>query len=142
MEYGPLFSIWRAPLAIDVDPWGSHIFQKVHYQHHLGRSIDAQCRTLGIDTLEIRIDKISVRKINEFAVQVLYSGVVLPALMEAVEKILDQDEEFADKRWYQIVEKLIREKGDAGILITSQRILNNPVNNSFNTIVKLLDYDA
>ncbi len=79
-------------------------------------------------------------KINEFAIQVLHSGVVLPALMEAVEKVLDQDDEFADKRWYQIVEKLIQEKGDAGTLITSQRILDNPVNRSFNTIEKLLHY--
>jgi len=70
LEYGPVFSIWRAPLAIDVDPWGSHIFQKDHYQAHLGRSIDAQCRTLGIDTLEIQVDKINVKQVNPSLVEI------------------------------------------------------------------------
>ena len=43
------FSVWRAPLANDMDPWGSEEFTKNHFTPGLGRSIENQLRTLGME---------------------------------------------------------------------------------------------
>jgi beta-galactosidase len=43
------FSVWRAPLANDMDPWGSEEFSKRSFIPGMGRSIENQLRTLGLE---------------------------------------------------------------------------------------------
>ena len=43
------FSVWRAPLANDMDPWGSGEFSRSNFLPGLGRSIENQLRTLGLE---------------------------------------------------------------------------------------------
>ena len=58
-ENGPVFNIWRAPLANDTDPWGSYIFNKKLKTDGLGRSTDNQLRSLGLKDPVVQVDKIS-----------------------------------------------------------------------------------
>ena len=44
------FSVWRAPLANDMDPWGGGEFTRSNYTPGLGRSIENQLRTLGLES--------------------------------------------------------------------------------------------
>jgi len=60
----PQFNIWRAPLANDVDPWGSYMFSQSRYTPGLGRSIDNQIRTLGMCTLIPELEKYDMQQLN------------------------------------------------------------------------------
>ncbi len=62
IEGGPVFNVWRAPLANDVDPWGSENFKNKHFTPGFGRSIDNQLRTLGMRDLVSEVDEIEVAK--------------------------------------------------------------------------------
>lgn len=62
LEGGPVFNVWRAPLANDVDPWGSYKFTKEKMTPGFGRSIDNQLRTLGMRDLADQVDEIEVLK--------------------------------------------------------------------------------
>jgi beta-galactosidase len=62
LEGGPVFNVWRAPLANDVDPWGSYEFTKEKMTPGFGRSIDNQLRTLGMRDLNDQVDEIEVVK--------------------------------------------------------------------------------
>ncbi len=55
LESGPLFNIWRAPLANDIDPWGSYLTSDEFKTVGLGRSIDNQLRTLGLKDLSVQV---------------------------------------------------------------------------------------
>lgn len=53
-------TVWRVPIANDMDPWGSWKFTtSLLYTPGLGRSIDNQLRTLGFDNLEPAVYKVS-----------------------------------------------------------------------------------
>jgi beta-galactosidase len=56
----PRFAIWRAPLANDMDPWGSDNFNRMHFTPGLGRSIENQLRTLGLEKLTPEVDSIKI----------------------------------------------------------------------------------
>lgn len=58
------FSVWRAPLANDMDPWGSDEFTKSHFTPGLGRSIENQLRTLGLEYPDRKVSDISFRNVN------------------------------------------------------------------------------
>jgi beta-galactosidase len=79
---GPAFNVWRAPLANDVDPWGSENFKNKHFTPGFGRSIDNQLRTLGMRDLVAQVDEIEVSK-NSGSIIVVrikaYSNSSLPA---------------------------------------------------------------
>ncbi len=60
LEGGPAFQVWRAPLANDIDPWGSQHFSQRNYTPGLGRSIDNQLRTLGLKNLVPQVDDIQI----------------------------------------------------------------------------------
>jgi beta-galactosidase len=62
LEGGPVFNVWRAPLANDIDPWGSHQFQDRNFTPGFGRSIDNQLRTLGMRDLVQQVDDIEVQQ--------------------------------------------------------------------------------
>lgn len=62
LEGGPVFNVWRAPLANDIDPWGSYFFEKSKMTDGLGRSIDNQLRTLGMRGLIPEVNEIEVLK--------------------------------------------------------------------------------
>jgi beta-galactosidase len=51
--------VWRAPLANDVDPWGSYKFYSNKMNPGFGRSIDNQLRTLGLRDLQTSVDEVS-----------------------------------------------------------------------------------
>ncbi len=70
LESGPGFNVWRAPLANDTDPWGSHQFTKNHYTPGLGRSIDNQLRTLGMRNLISEADEIIAEQVSNGKVQI------------------------------------------------------------------------
>lgn len=77
---------------------------------------------------------------NKYSEQLLHSSVVLPALMDAIDKVNNEGEEFGDNTWFKILSKLLEENGDGNNspLIAGQRILDNPLNRTFNTIDSLL----
>jgi len=60
IKSGTKFNVWRAPIANDIDPWGSYMFEKGKMSDGLGRSIDNQLRTLGMRDLQIQVDEIEV----------------------------------------------------------------------------------
>ena len=60
LEGGPVFNVWRAPLANDIDPWGSQQFQERNFTPGFGRSIDNQLRTLGMRDLVQQVDEIEI----------------------------------------------------------------------------------
>ncbi len=70
LEEGPVFGIWRAPLANDIDPWGSYQFTKTNFTTGLGRSIDNQIRTLGLKDLVNQVDEITARNRSDSSVDV------------------------------------------------------------------------
>jgi beta-galactosidase len=59
------FSVWRAPLANDMDPWGSGEFTKTNFTPGLGRSIENQLRTLGMEYPEHSVYSISTEVLPE-----------------------------------------------------------------------------
>ena len=62
LEGGPVFSVWRAPIANDIDPWGSYMFKSKDITPGFGRSIDNQYRTLGMRDLVTNVDEINIIK--------------------------------------------------------------------------------
>ena len=58
------FSVWRAPLANDMDPWGSSEFTKSHFTPGLGRSIENQLRTLGMEYPDRQVSEIVAGDLN------------------------------------------------------------------------------
>ncbi len=54
-------TVWRAPIANDMDPWGSWNFTSTIYTPGLGRSIDNQLRTLGFDNLQPAVYEVGVK---------------------------------------------------------------------------------
>ncbi len=70
IEQGPSFSVWRAPISNDIDPWGAWIFTTKNYSPLLGRSIESQCRYLGIDSLVPQIININCKQKDESHVEV------------------------------------------------------------------------
>lgn len=62
LEGGPNFNVWRAPIANDIDPWGSYMFTSKNVTPGFGRSIDNQLRTLGMRDLISQVDEIEIIK--------------------------------------------------------------------------------
>jgi beta-galactosidase len=65
LESGPEFNVWRAPLANDIDPWGSHQFTFRNFTPGFGRSIDNQMRTLGLQNLRSEVHEVKVKQLSE-----------------------------------------------------------------------------
>ncbi len=70
LENGPNFNVWRAPLANDIDPWGSYMFKSKDITPGWGRSIDNQLRTLGMRDLVTQADEIEVLKKSEASIKI------------------------------------------------------------------------
>ena len=70
IDKGPRFNVWRAPLANDVDPWGCEQFKKNNYTPGLGRSIDNQLRTLGLENMVVQVDNIETKQISDKEVKI------------------------------------------------------------------------
>ena len=70
IEGGPAFQVWRAPLANDIDPWGSQQFAQHNFTPGLGRSIDNQLRTLGLKDLVSQADDIQIKRKGDSVVSV------------------------------------------------------------------------
>lgn len=62
------FSVWRAPLANDMDPWGSDEFTKSNFTPGMGRSIENQLRTLGMEYPDRHVTDITHGNLNGSAV--------------------------------------------------------------------------
>ncbi len=60
LEGGPVFNVWRAPTANDIDPWGSYMFSQSNKTPGYGRSIDNQLRTLGMRDLLTQVDEVEI----------------------------------------------------------------------------------
>ncbi|WP_372950786.1 glycoside hydrolase family 2 TIM barrel-domain containing protein [Mariniphaga sp.] len=65
LDDGPEFNVWRAPLANDIDPWGSYMFEQGKMTPGFGRSIDNQLRTLGLQNLVSEVHEIKVKQLAE-----------------------------------------------------------------------------
>lgn len=81
LEAGPAFNVWRAPLANDVDPWGSGNFKNKHFTPGFGRSIDNQLRTLGMRDLIVQVDETDVIKKSDGRIEIImkvFSNSTLP----------------------------------------------------------------
>jgi beta-galactosidase len=72
LESGPEFNVWRAPLANDIDPWGSYMFEQGKMTPGFGRSIDNQLRTLGLKNLVSEVHEVKVKQLveNEVVIQI------------------------------------------------------------------------
>jgi len=57
---GPEFTVWRAPTANAVDPWGAYFFNSRQLTEGYGRSTDNQLRTLGMRDLRIAVDDVAI----------------------------------------------------------------------------------
>ena len=82
---GPVFNIWRAPLANDVDGWGSYTYKSSIKTPGLGRSIDNQLRTLGMRDLVSQVDEVEILQLSGSLVSVrikAYSNASLPANLQ------------------------------------------------------------
>jgi beta-galactosidase len=82
LEGGPVFNVWRAPTANDIDPWGSYMFSGENRTPGYGRSIDNTLRTLGMRELISEVDDIEIVQLKENRVAVkikAYSNSSLPA---------------------------------------------------------------
>jgi len=82
LEGGPAFNVWRAPLANDIDPWGSQQFTIRNYTPGFGRSIDNQLRTLGMRDLVSQVDDVEIIQNTESKLSVrikAYSNTAQPA---------------------------------------------------------------
>ncbi|MCF6356410.1 MAG: DUF4981 domain-containing protein [Draconibacterium sp.] len=82
LQGGPAFNVWRAPLANDVDAWGSYTYNSNINTPGFGRSIDNQLRTLGMRDLVSQVDEIEVVKISKSKVLIrikAFSNSSLPA---------------------------------------------------------------
>jgi hypothetical protein len=77
---------------------------------------------------------------NQNVEQLLHSGVVLPALMDAIGQVNGASDEFAENNWYKILQGLIDEKsnGNDNPLHVGQKILDYPLNRAFKTIDELI----
>ena len=56
LESGPLFNVWRAPLANDIDAWSNWQHRTQETIDGQGRSRDNHWRTMGIDHLQYQLD--------------------------------------------------------------------------------------
>ncbi|NQU54120.1 MAG: DUF4981 domain-containing protein [Bacteroidetes bacterium] len=82
LEGGPIFNVWRAPIANDIDPWGSQQFKQRNYTSGFGRSIDNQLRTLGMRNLISQTNEIDINRKSDSKVIIrikAYSNSSLPA---------------------------------------------------------------
>jgi len=82
LEGGPAFNVWRAPIANDMDPWGSYMFSKENRTPGYGRSIDNQLRTLGMHDLQTEVDDVEVIQLKDDELKIkmkVYSNSSLPA---------------------------------------------------------------
>ncbi len=82
LEGGPVFNVWRAPTANDIDPWGSYMFGRDNQTPGYGRSIDNQLRTLGMRDLLTEVDEVNVIQLSDKEVKVkmkVFSNSSLPA---------------------------------------------------------------
>ena len=65
LEGGPEFMVWRAPIANDIDPWGSNSFGHSNFTPGMGRSIDNQLRTLGMRDLISEVDDYELLQVSD-----------------------------------------------------------------------------
>jgi beta-galactosidase len=54
LQQGPVFNVWRAPLANDMDNWSSWTFKGSKRTPGLGHGRDNHWRTLGVDKLTLK----------------------------------------------------------------------------------------
>lgn len=64
------FSVWRAPLANDMDPWGSGEFTRTNFTPGLGRSIENQLRTLGLEHPGHQLGEVTIRELPDKKVRI------------------------------------------------------------------------
>jgi len=70
LENGPTFNVWRAPIANDIDPWGSYMYSSENRKEGNGRSIDNQLRTLGMRDLSSEVEELKIVHLNEDQLQI------------------------------------------------------------------------
>jgi beta-galactosidase len=63
------FSVWRAPLANDMDPWGSGEFTRTNFLPGLGRSIENQLRTLGLEQPDRQLNTITSQVLPDHTIR-------------------------------------------------------------------------
>lgn len=68
LQSGPMFNVWRAPLANDVDRWSNGRHSTQQKKSGLGRSRDNHWRTMGIDRLHYQVDNMEYYQPDETSV--------------------------------------------------------------------------
>lgn len=76
----PQLNFWRAPSSNDIDPWGSEKYYSTLTTPGLGRSIDNQLRTLGLDSVINQVEKVEVRKSNNQSISILVKSITKSSL--------------------------------------------------------------
>jgi len=74
-------------------------------------------------------------------VEILHSAIVLPALMDAIAIVQNENSEYSSHKWFNILKDLVEKTKEAEPLQIAQKILEHPINRSFNAVVNLDDID-
>jgi beta-galactosidase len=82
LQNGPLFNVWRAPLANDIDPWSNWQHRTQEKIDGLGRSRDNHWRTLGLDQLQYQVDGMEVVQPDEFTAVIRVEQIALTSYKE------------------------------------------------------------
>lgn len=78
-------------------------------------------------------------KKDPFIVEILHSAIVLPALMEAIGVVQDESSEFSDRKWFSILKDLVASTQQDEPMRAAQKILENPLNRSFNAVTSMME---
>jgi beta-galactosidase len=110
-ENGPIFNIWRAPLANDIDPWGSYTYSKEKMTDGLGRSIDNQLRSLGMRSFSTEVENIELIQNQENVVQIniekYYNSQSLRGAFRCLEEYLIYADGSMDLQFHVIPQRLM-----------------------------------
>ncbi|MBK9176942.1 MAG: hypothetical protein IPM46_11535 [Flavobacteriales bacterium] len=78
-------------------------------------------------------------KRDPYIVEILHSAIVLPALMQAIAVVQEEPSEFAEHKWFDILKGLVEETKEEDPMKIAQKILENPLNRSFNAVTSMME---
>ena len=79
------------------------------------------------------------RKRDPYIVEILHSAIVLPALMQAIAVVQEEASEFAEHKWFDILKGLVEETKEEDPMKIAQKILEYPLNRSFNAVTSMME---
>jgi beta-galactosidase len=69
IKTGPVFNVWRPPLANELDAWGAGRSDMGHMKPGMGRNLSNGWRSIGLDKLAHNLEHFKVVQVNETLVE-------------------------------------------------------------------------